>query len=252
MNKFYSIICVLLLIPGWCVAEEEKEATIIADSWVMVPKAGHEDQFEAAIKEHMAMRAEKGDSRQWHTYVPITGDNLNHYVVRSCCAEWAEQDSYREWSRQNTIEHFNDTVHPHVQSYSHNFSEINRKSSNWGDDVKANYVGVTHYKVKMGSGRQMNKSIKEMSALAKDNNWPHHWSWSYPVAGSFTVNLAIPFENYAAMAPLEENFYDFIVKTLKSEKKARKVFDDFTGAVESANYQIYRHRKDLSMSAEED
>lgn len=85
MNKFYSILCLLLLIPGWCVAADEKEPTLIADSWTMVPKAGHEDQFETALKEHLAMRSEKGDSRQWMTYTPVTGSDLNHYVVRSCC-----------------------------------------------------------------------------------------------------------------------------------------------------------------------
>jgi hypothetical protein len=247
MNKFYSILCVLLLIPGWCVAQEEKEVTVIADSWVMEPKAGHADQFEAALKEHMAMRAEKGDSRQWHTYVPVTGDNLNHYVVRSCCAEWAEQDSYREWSMENSSEHFNETVHPHVQSYSHNFAELDRKNSHWGEDVKANYVGVTHYKVKMGKGRQMSEALKQMSTLAKDNNWPHSWSWSYPVGGSYAVNLVIPFENYADMAPLEESFYAFISKVMKSEEKAQKMFEQFSDSFSSTDYQIYRLRKDLSM-----
>ena len=62
MNKFYSILCVLLLIPGWCVAEEKKEMTLIADSWTMVPKAGHENQFESALKEHLAMRTERRQS----------------------------------------------------------------------------------------------------------------------------------------------------------------------------------------------
>ena len=252
MNKFYSIVCVLLLLPGWCVAADKEEATVIADSWTMVPNDGHGDQFETALKEHLAMRADKGDSRQWQTYVPVTGEDLNFYVVRSCCAEWAEQDSYRVWTKETLGNHFNDTVDPHVQSYSHNFSEIDRKNSHWGDDTKANYVGVTHYEVKMGHGRQMNAAIKEMSGLAKDNNWPHNWSWSYPVGGSYTVNLAIPFENFAAMAPLQESFYEFVSKTLKSEKKADQLFEDFTDSFKSSKYSIYRLRSDLSMSAKED
>ena len=252
MNKFYSILCLLLLVPGWCVAADEKQPTVIADSWVMVPKAGHEYQFEAAVKKHMAMRAEKGDSRVWHTYTPVTGQDLNHYVVRSCCTEWADQDSYRDWSRQNTMQHFNDTIHPHVESYSHNFSEIDRKNSHWGDDVKAHYVGVSSYQVKMGKWRQMNAALEKMSKLAKDNNWPHHWSWSYPVGGPGTVNLVIPFENFADMAPLDESFYEFISKKMKSEKKAQKMFEQFSGSFSSADYQIYRHRKDLSMASKKE
>ena len=248
MNKFYSILCVLLLISGWCVAADEKEPTLIADSWTMVPKAGHDSQFEAALKKHMAMRSEKGDSRQWMTYTPVTGNDFNHYVVRSCCATWADQDSYEDWDNTETHQHFMETVHPHVESYSHNFSELDQKNSNWGEEVKAPYVGVTHYKVKMGKWRQMSEAMKQMSALAKDNNWPHHWSWSYPVAGSGAVNLVIPFENYAAMAPLDESFYAFVSKVMKSEKKAQKMFDQFSGSFSSAEYQIYQQRKDLSMA----
>jgi len=182
----------------------------------------------------------------------VTGEDLNYYVVRSCCAEWAEQDSYQVWDEKDANPHFMETVHPHVDSYSHNFSELDRKNSNWGDDVKANYVGVTHYEVKMGKGRQMNAALKEMSAVAKDNNWPYSWSWSYPVGGSYTVNLVVPFENYADMAPLDENFYEFVSKTLKSEKKADKLFESFTGSFSSANYSIYQWRKDLSMDSKKE
>ena len=49
------------------------------------------------------------------------------------------------------------------------------------------------------------------------------------------------------MTPLEEGFYDFAVKHLKSKKKAEKMFDKFDSAVESSYYTIYRHRVDLSM-----
>jgi hypothetical protein len=253
MNKFYSLLIILLIMPAWCAADDhEKMPQVMADSWSMIPKKGHESEFEEALKAHLKMRHEKGDPRHWDTWVAVTGDKLDQYHVRSCCFEWKEQDTYSKWSSEHMGKHFNETVHPHVYKYMHNFSVIDNKNSNWGENTKANFVGVTHFEVKNGKGSEMSESIKAMSALAKDNDWPRNWSWSYPVGGDGGVNLVTPYENYAAMTPLDEGFYDFAVKHLKSKKKAEKMFDKFDSAVESSYYTIYRHRVDLSMHYEDD
>ncbi|TDR22503.1 hypothetical protein [Marinicella litoralis] len=251
MNKFYSILFTLLLIPALCVAED-KPPQVISDGWVVVPKAGHGEEFKKALKAHMDYRVEKGDTRHWDVYVPVTGNKLNHYMVRSCCKPWAEQDSYRAWSNEHIGNHFNETVHPHVETYAHNFSEVDMDNSHWGEGVDASYVGVTTWDVKSGKGAQANTAIAAMSTMAKDNGWPRHWSWSYPVGGSNQVILATPYKNFADMAPMEENFYQFAVKHLKSEKKADAMFKDFNGSFSGSHYGIYRHVKELSMNHDEE
>lgn len=249
MNKFYSVLFIFLAIPALCVAED-KPPQVISDSWTMVPKEGHQMELEEAMKAHMAYREEKGDSRHWDTYVPVTGDDLNRYVVRSCCRPWAEQDSYSKWSYENASKHFNETVHPHVKKYMHNFGIVDTENSNWGENVEANFVGVTYWQVKQGKGSQSSEAIKQMSKLAKENNWPSNWSWSYPVGGSQAVILATPFKNFADMAPMEENFYQFAMKHLE-EKEVEEMFEKFNGSYSGSDYTIWRHRKDLSMSHDE-
>ncbi len=251
MNKFYSFLSIMLFIPALCVAED-KAPTIISDSWTMTPKEGHAVQFEEALKAHLAIRTEKGDSRLWQTYVAVTGDKLDQYIVRSCCKSWAEQDSYRTWSNEHLGKHFNETVHPHVKSYNHNFSVIDTENGHWGEDVDASYVGVTMFNLKPGKSASMSEAIKDMSTIAKDNNWPRNWSWFYPVGGSGGVGLATPYANFAAMAPMEESFYQFLTKHLKSEKKAEKMFKAFNSNIQSTHYTIYRMREDLSMSNEKE
>lgn len=249
MNKFYSVLFVLLTIPALCVAED-KPPQVISDGWTMVPKEGHGMELEEAIKAHMAYRHEKGDTRHWDVYVPVTGSDLNRYVVRSCCQPWAEMDSYRKWSSEHASKHFNETVHPHVKKYMHNFGEVDMENSNWGENVDANFVGVTVWEVKSGKGAQASKAIKKMSDLAKNHNWSRSWSWNYPVGGSQAIMLATPFKNYAEMAPMEENFYQFAMKHLK-EKKVDEMFKMFNGSFSGSNYTIWRHRKDLSMQHDE-
>ncbi len=245
MNNFYSILFTLILIPALCVAED-KPAQVISDGWTMVPKADHGNEFEAALKAHMAYRVEKGDPRQWHVYRPVTGSEMNRYTVRSCCDTWAEQDSYRKWTQENIGNHFNETVHPHVEKYMHNFSESDMENSHWGENTDASYVGVTVWNIKQGKGRQANESITAMSTLAKENNWSRNFSWSYPVGGSNRVMLATPHSNFADMAPMEENFYQFAVKHM-NEKKADAMFEKFNDSFSDSDYAIWRHDKELSM-----
>lgn len=85
------------------------------------------------------MRHEKGDPTHWDTWVAVTGDKLNQYTGRSCCFEWQDQDTYTQWSNEHLGKHFNETFYPHVYNYMHNFSVIDNKNSNWGENTKANF-----------------------------------------------------------------------------------------------------------------
>lgn len=249
MNKFYSVLFTLLVIPALCVAED-KPPQVISDSWTMVPKADHENEFETALKAHVAFRVEKGDTRMWDVYVPVTGSNLNQYVVRSCCDTWAEQDSYKKWTEENLGNHFNETVNPHVEKYKHNFGELDMDNSQWGEGVDASYVGVTYRTVISGKGSQARAAVSAMSKMAKENNWPYNWSWSTPVGGEYEIMLATPFKDFASMAPPEETFYQFAKKHM-SEKKADEMFKQYNDSFSNSHYSIWRHRKDLSMQAKE-
>jgi len=247
MKKIFTILICLLILPALSFAEE-KQPTLIADMWGVTPKAGHEAQLHAALKAHTKFREEKNDPRSWQILTPIVGKHMNSYIIRACCFEWSSQDAYAEWSKSSGVQkHWRETADPHVASYNHNFIETDAKNSHWPADTVVNYVGLTRYKVKNSSWKKLNKAISSLSSIAKDNKWPHSWSWGYPVSGHTDMVLAIPFENYAAMAPLEENFFSFISKQLKSEKKAQKMFDGFTSSIESSHYTIYKHLKDLSM-----
>lgn len=249
MKKIYTLLICCLIFPVLTFAED-KEPTLIADIWTMTPKAGHEADFHAALKTHIKFRQNHDDPRNWQVLSPIVGDHMNTYLIRACCFEWSAQDSYEEWSEKSGVQkHWNETANKYVASYNHNFNVADRENSHWGSDTVANFVGVTRYKVKNNSWKKLDKAISSLSSLGKDNNWPHSWSWGYPVSGPIDLVLAIPFKNYAAMAPLEENFFEFVSKHLKSEKKAQKIFDRFTNSIESSEYTIYKNLKDLSMQS---
>lgn len=247
MKKIYTILVCLLVMPAICFAGEKKP-TLIADVWTMTPKAGHESAFYSALKEHVKFRAEKNDPRVWEVYSPVTGDNVNSYIIRACCFEWSTQDTYAEWSESSGVQkHWSETGGQHVESYNHDFIKLDNKNSNWIEGTSTNYVGVTRFNMKSGKSKAVNEAIEKFGEIAQDNKWPHSYAWSYPVTGSADVNIAVPFDNFAAMAPLDENFFKFVSRILKSEKKAQKLFDGFSNNIESSSYTIYKQLTEFSM-----
>lgn len=70
-------------------------------------------------------------------------------------------------------------------------------------------------------------------------------SWAQAVGGEGNMSLAIPYKNWAAMAPPEQEFNEMMAKHLKSEKKAKKVFERWQSHFESVEYNVYVLRTDL-------
>jgi hypothetical protein len=245
IKSIITLICIFLM--STATYAEDKKPTLLADVWSITPNSGQESEFYVALKEHIKFRTEKKDPREWNIYNQVVGDDLDTYVIRACCFEWAAQDAYIEWGKSaGTGEHFNKTVGPYVAHASHNFSILDQKNSNWSDDTVANYVGVSHYQLKNGSNDKFYDAVKSITKILKDNNWPRSWAFSYPVVGqSNRMTIATPFKNYADMAPLEVSISKFLSDHLKSEKKAKKMLDEFSAGIESSSYTIYKENTAL-------
>jgi len=241
MKKLYTVLICLFLMPVLGFAEVKKPP-MLADTWAITPKAGQGAEFYAALKEHIKFRKEKEDPRKWDIYNKVVGDDLNTYFIRSCCFQWSDIDTYNTWGEESgSGKHFNSTVGPYVDHTGHNFSEIDLENSQWSEDTVANYVGVTSYKLKSGSGKSFGKAMEGITKILKDNKWPESWSFFYGIEGDRnSMGLALAFENYADMAPPEENVFKFVSRHLKSEKKAQKLFDAFGAGIESSTYTIYK------------
>jgi hypothetical protein len=233
-----------LLIPH--AMAESKSPEIIAESWAMTPKSGKSGDFQVALKDHSKHRAELKDPRKWDLYSQILGNNMDTVIARSFGFTWADMDAYASWSQdKNPGQHFNDMVMPNVSNLGHYLSVIDVVNSHWGPEVTFRYVGVSSYHVKQGHQGAMEKDIKLFSDVAKENNWDYNWSWAQGVGSEGNMSLAIPYKNWAAMAPPEQEFNEMMAKHLKSEKKAKKVFERWQSHFESVEYNVYVLRTDL-------
>ncbi len=230
----------------------DKAPPNLADTWVVHVRHGHEGEFEAAFKAHVEARKAVGDPRAWQVYTPVVGEDFGHYVIRSCCFEWADQDAYDAWSLESNMgEHWNQNVHAHVKRYAHYLNLIDFENSHWPQDVKANFVGVTVWDVKPGGYGPMSAARVALSKAAKEHGWTRHWSWSESVGGQGALIIASPYKNYADMAPPEPSFFDFVSEKLGAEE-AQKLFSEFSSNLSPGTYTVYRHRADLSMAPAEE
>lgn len=227
---------------------EAKSPPNLADTWIVHVANGNEGAFEAAFKAHVEARKAAGDPRAWQVYTPVIGDDFGYYVIRSCCFDWGDQDTYDAWSLESKMgEHWNENVHPHVDGYEHYINVLDFENSHWPADQAVNFVGVTVWDVKPGGYRAMEAARVAMSKAAKEHGWSRHWSWASGVGGSEAVILASPFANWAAMAPPEPGFAAFLAEKLGAEK-AQQMMSDFSSNLRPGEYTVYRHRKDLSMA----
>ena len=239
-----AFLSILLFIPN--ALAEHKSPEILAENWVVTPKSDKVGDFEKALKKHAEHRAGLKDPRTWQFYSPVLGDDLDVVIARSFGFTWANMDAYRDWSQEkNSGQHFNDTVMPNVSHLGHYLSVIDQANSHWGAEVTFRYVGVSSYHVKRGHQGAMEKDIKLFSDVAKENNWPYNWSWGQGVSGQGNMFLAIPYKNWGAMAPPEQEFSEMMAKHLDSEEKAKKVFERWQSHFNSIKYDVYALRTDL-------
>lgn len=225
----------------------------LAEMWLMVPKAGHAQELNEAIKQHMAFRSGQGDPWRWATYTPLLGDELDRVGVRSCCYHWADVDAYGEWSRSKPAvgAHFNEHVAPHVETYAHYFEEIDWSNSHWNDKGAAyKYFAVTEFALKAGHAAEFHAAREKMSQIAINQGWANDersWIWATTIGGKPTVSVVVPHEDFASMGEKGEGFLGFLARSLGSEEAAAELLQQFSAATEGSDYQVWVHRPELSM-----
>lgn len=219
----------------------------LADFWTFWPKAGHEAQFEAAMKSHLAWRKQAGEGWMWEAYQPTVGTDLARYVFRAGQRHWADFDAQQAWEAANKAsEAFNRDVSPHLEHYEHSIEEEVYENSHWVDGPDYRYIQVQTHKVKAGA----NDAILAASAAIHQALQAGGWTGSYAVAreisGSGAFKLAFPYTSYAAMEGPQPGFMEVLAKGAGSAAAAQALLQKVDDAVESMDTTIYVLRPELS------
>ncbi len=219
----------------------------LADFWIFWPKAGHEAQFEAGVKTHLAWRKQAGEGWTWEAYQPVVGTDMGKFVYRSGDHHWADFDAQQAWETANKAgDAFNRDVAPHVERYEHIVDESDYAVSHWVESPDYRYFSVqTHKLVPGGSGAVREASV-EIHAALQAGGWPMSYGISREIGGSGAFVLVFPHKSYADMADPKPGFMEVLAKGAGSAAAAKAMLDKFEGAVAEVDTTIYAARPDLS------
>ena len=243
---------VFLLLPGMAAVAADKTVSKtttgnIADRWVLWPKAGHEKEFEAAVKEHAAWRKKAGEPLDWLTYQPIVGTDLTYYVIRSDNHQWKEFDAEDAWSTKAKVnDAYNQQLAPHVARVEHFFEETDTAHSQWAESKDYKYVGVTSRHLKAGSRSEMTAALDKIQKAITDEKWPYHYRLAWLIGGGDTLRIVVPMKSYADMAEPNPSVHKVLAKALGSEDAANATMKQFGSSFEGGDYTVFAYRPDLS------
>ncbi|WP_371189076.1 hypothetical protein [Thalassotalea maritima] len=207
----------------------------------------NKDAFEKALIDHMQFRAKQNEQNNWQVYTQVIGEDLNMYMLRSCCTNWDKIEEHNAWAvMSNTAQHWRDNVSQYVVDSARYFSRIDRDNSHWDSSKVYKYFGVESLTVAPGKGFAARAGIKAISAAAKQMQWPDSWAWHTRIGGEAQIQLVFGYDSYADMMPPEKNFYQRLSEHLTSEQAAQAMISEYKSAFLSSNYAIYVYRKGLS------
>lgn len=221
----------------------------IADIWVIKPVPGQRPYFEQALKEHLSLNQSKSP---WRVYVPVTGDDLNHYMLYRCCITWREFDgAEREENNRSIQQNWNSFVDPFVQQVSRYPALIDEANSL--SPVRANqfrYAAVTQYRVEIGQAESVRVQLAEMSELARAMGLPIEWHWAWQLGGELSLSHVVFTDQLSDPEMLQFHFEELLAKHLDDKAEAARIVERWNRNFSSSQFRLMRLRLDLSQASE--
>ena len=245
-----GFIGVVALIASPELFADEAEAAApppLTDVWIVVPKVGMEVQFQEAVAAEAKVRTELGDTYGWSAFTVVIGYTMNAVQFRACCFNWADLDAYRDESDEKGYgDYWNENVEQYIDHYHRYIDFTDWENSNWSEgDNDGPYYGATTWTVKQGAGPASNAARKKMSQLAINGDWEGEWLWLSRIGGKPMTSVVSSFENYADMAPPEQDFFEFMVEELGAEE-AGAMFADFASGYTGSDYTVWKLHPGMS------
>lgn len=220
---------------------------VLAEMWMVWPKAGESRAFEAKLKEFVAWRKKAGDPMTWTVWSAALGDDLDAYGIRSQAVDWADLDAARDWGRQAKAgDKYQEMMAPLVHKVSRYIDEFDPELSHWKHEGDARYVGVSRVKVLPGKWGEVKASLQTFKKAADEQKWSESWAVMYNMGGSGGMLFVWPYDSYADMADPEVTGAALLEKALGSKEKAEEVMKSYGSGVERVDYTIWAHRPELS------
>jgi hypothetical protein len=244
----FALLAVLLLaLPTAVVQAQEPAPGNLADVWIFWPEPGHEADFEAAAKAHIAWRKGAGDPFRWEAFQPVVGDDLTYYVFRSEGHRWEDFDANDAWGMTAKAgEAFDRDVRPYVARFEHHIDEVDVHHTRWTDSEDYRLFTVVELHLQPGAHARMTEALDKVHKAAMDGNWPGSYAVLWSHGGSGAMIVVYPYKSWADMKEPDPPFIKVLAQSVGSMEAAGAVLTQLGGSFEDEHTTVYAARPDLS------
>ena len=217
-----------------------------AQIFEMVPIFGHTQMVENALAEHVAWRIEQGDPWAWDVFQVVVGDNMNTFYARSGNHAWVDFDAYMI---EGAPEHFEQTVMPHLQSFSSMITAVDTTNVYWDPERTLTLYSIAFYDLIPEKQRTFNEALGKVSTVIRESGFDgiHAFEWILAGGDGVTDVMGVfPQENWADFEEPDPNMMQIMIAE-HGEETTMQIFSDFLSAVRSVKNRVLLHRTDLSV-----
>lgn len=225
------------------------QAQNLASVYQVTASPGQGAGFEAAMREHMAWRAEHDDPWTWNVFQVVVGDDLGDYLVRSGSHTYADMDAYNAWAQESGAgPHFGSTVAPLVDNVTNRVTATDtirrRLPENMAD---MNYYPVTTYHLNVGGLSDFNGAWDRFHAAVVEHDAPFYYAKISPAFGGSGPRVSVVgySEDWAGMAPASQSAYQLLVEAY-GEDEADEIVAQFQSSFHATESALLLWRRDLS------
>jgi hypothetical protein len=211
---------------------------------------GQERAFEAAMKEHMAVRQEAGEPFQWSVYQSMFGDDGGDYYIRSAGHSWADLDTYGGMSDvQEEIEnHFAETMTPFIAESASWVSSMDTTMSTLPPDMEAmNVFMVTRVSVDAEGAMAMEEALGSFHETAAAHDMYHIMLRNVVGGEGAEFSLVFPSEDFAGLEDPSPGMDELMMEAY-GEARLQEIFQGWMSGIEDTRTSLLVLRRDLSMS----
>ncbi len=239
-------------------AKPAPESVSIARVFVHTPKLGGAEQFERAMKKHLASRSSRADTWKWLTWEITNGPDSGKYVVGTLGHSWKDFDQHDNQDVADRRE-FEANVAPTLVSTTNSFYVLRTDLSLSPEpQTQPKYLQLNVFAVKPEGARLFSQTIKKMNEALRKTNFSSesflspnsaggHSRWYFMTNGGEGPEYVLVTErnSYQDFDPAEKSLDDVMEATYGKEEGDRLMVG-IRGTFHHVKSELLRFRPDLS------
>jgi len=237
-------LALLLVLP----ALAQQEMATVGRVFFIKPKAGMQQQYEAAYKKHLAWHKTQNDTWSWFTWEYETGDRIGQYITGTFDHSWADFDAHAKMDEADNAD-YQTNAGASVDSLSGIIVAGLPNLSNppAGATGPAALATVYTMHLNFGHDREWANALNKITQALKKANWGGAFEWYVLVNGAEhpTYYLVLPRANWAGFAPPPKPF-PVVLEEAVGRTEAEAVMRTLDKALHCERSELIRLRPDLS------